>query len=51
MVELGLRQGKEFVNELNRRLAEAGRMDDIVKAASDEAYQRELLEEYGLKYF
>ena len=45
----GREEGREFVNELNRKLAEAGRMDDIVKAASDEAYQKELLKEYGLK--
>ena len=36
------------INELNKHLIKAGRMDDIVKAAEDGEYQRKLLEEYGL---
>lgn len=30
------------------KLTEDGRTDDIVKAAQDEVYQKQLLEEYGL---
>ena len=46
--KIGKKLGKSSVNELNRRLAEAGRIEDIVKAAEDEKYQDKLLEEFGL---
>ena len=36
------------VNELTIRLAEQGRMDDIVKAAKDKHYQEQLFKEFGL---
>ena len=53
--ELGLKQGLEQgleqikkVNELNRRLAELGRVDDIIKASTDEEYQKKLFEEFEI---
>ena len=36
------------VNNLTLKLAELGRMDDIVKAAKDSDYQHQLMEEFGL---
>lgn len=39
---------QEKLNQLTLLLANAGRMDDIVKAASDKVYQKSLLEEFGL---
>lgn len=47
--EEGKEIGKSSVNELNRQLAKAGRIEDIVKAAEDEEYQDKLLEEFGLQ--
>ena len=44
----GQAEGMQRLNTLIIRLTEDGRTDDIVKAAKDEAYQRALLEEYGL---
>ena len=44
----GKEKGRTLINELNRRLVEAGRLEDMVKAATDEAFQEQLLKEYGL---
>lgn len=41
-------KGKEQVNELNLKLSALGRTDDIIKAASNPAYQKQLFEEFGL---
>ncbi|MBQ7933622.1 MAG: Rpn family recombination-promoting nuclease/putative transposase [Lachnospiraceae bacterium] len=38
----------EKVNELNIILVETGRLDDLVKAAKDSAFQNQLFEEFGL---
>lgn len=46
--EIGIKQGKERVNELTLKLSALGRMDDILKAASDEEYQEQLFREFGL---
>ena len=40
--------GKTQINELNKKLAQAGRVDDIIKAAEDREYQESLLKEFGL---
>lgn len=40
--------GKNQINELNQRLAKAGRVDDILKAAEDKEYQEKLIKEFGL---
>ena len=46
--EEGQVEGLQRLNTLIIRLTEDGRSSDIVKAAQDEAYQKKLLEEYGL---
>ncbi|MDD3414622.1 MAG: hypothetical protein PHY47_11555 [Lachnospiraceae bacterium] len=44
----GLTIGEEKVNELNRKLAELNRVDDILKAATDKEYQQKLFEEFKI---
>ena len=46
--EVGKQEERRRLNTLILRLTEDGRADDIVKAAQDEGYQKQLLEEYGL---
>ena len=46
--EEGREEGIQCLNKLIIKLTEDGRADDIVKAAQDEGYQKQLLEEYGL---
>ena len=41
-------EGKEIVNRLILCLMNDGRQEDLVKAASDSAYQEELIQYYGL---
>ena len=43
--EKGEEIGKNLINELNRKLAELGRTDDIIRASSDPQYQKELIRE------
>jgi predicted transposase/invertase (TIGR01784 family) len=45
----GLAEGQKQINILNQKLANAGRMDDIIKAASDREYQKQLLAEFERK--
>lgn len=47
-IEKGVKQGQGRVNALIVKLAEAGRMEDIVRAASDREYQDHLFSEFGL---
>ena len=47
-MEQGVKQGQGRVNALIVKLAEAGRMEDIVRAASDREYQDRLFSEFGL---
>ncbi len=44
----GILEGEKRINQLNLKLIEAGRTEDIIKAASDIEYQKQLLKEYGL---
>ncbi len=44
----GKQEERQLINTLIIKLAEDGRTDDIVKSASDEAYQEALLKEYSL---
>ncbi|MGN1165023.1 MAG: hypothetical protein ACI4S2_01170 [Lachnospiraceae bacterium] len=48
----GMIKGETFaighLNRLNQLLAEQKRTEDIVKASSDQEYQKRLLEEFGL---
>ena len=45
----GFSDGISQINQLNILLADAGRTEDIVKAARDAAYRDELLKEFNLK--
>ena len=50
-LEEGLTIGEEQlkkVNELNRKLVELNRVDDILKAATDKEYQQKLFEEFKI---
>ena len=44
----GRQNGQKRVNTLIIKLSEAGRTDDIIKAAGDREYQEKLFEEFGL---
>lgn len=44
----GKLEGKQEINQLNRYLAEQNRIDDIIRAARDEEYQRKLLTEFHI---
>ena len=46
--EAGMQEGKDRVNKLILKLSEAGRTEDITKAAKDREYQEELFRELGL---
>ena len=48
MKEEGISLGESRINQLNQKLAESGRMEDLLKATSDSEYQKKLLEEFGL---
>lgn len=47
-IEKGIEKGTFNINSLILRLAELGRMDDIIRSASDTEYQQKLLKEFGL---
>lgn len=44
----GEESGKDKVNELNLKLSQIGRVEDIIRAAGDKAYQKKLFKEFGL---
>lgn len=44
----GFKLGLDRINRLNVRLAEQGRIEDIVKAARDKEYRESLFEEFEL---
>ncbi len=44
----GKEQGEKRVNALVLQLSKLGRLDDVVKAAGDKAYQEKLFQEFGL---
>lgn len=46
--EEGETAGLQRVNSLNTQLAKAGRTEDMVRAAADPAYQKQLFREFGL---
>ena len=46
--ELGKQQGEQRVNALILQLSKLGRFDDVIKAASDPEYQRQLFQEFRL---
>ena len=44
----GFNQMQQKINQLNLLLSEAGRTEDIIKAAGDKAYQEKLFKEFDL---
>ena len=46
--EISFEEGQARVNSLNTQLAKAGRTEDMVRAAADPAYQKQLFREFGL---
>ena len=46
--EIGKEIGEERVNELTLKLSKLGRIEDIIKAASDRSYPERLFKEFGL---
>ena len=47
-MEKGQSKGQERVNLLNRLLAEQNRTEDIVRAASDPAFQKKIFKEFDI---
>ena len=45
----GIEIGKDAINRLNEVLAKEGRVDDIIKAASDAEYQKQLMNEFDIQ--
>ena len=48
MLEQAEVRATKRINQLNERLLEDGRLEDMKKAMKDEEYQKKLLEEYKL---
>ena len=46
--EAGVKEGESRVNALNLKLIESGRESEIIKAATDKAYQEKLFKEFNL---
>ena len=46
--KISYEEGQERVNLLIARLAEAGRTEDLIRSATDPAYQEQLFREFGL---
>lgn len=47
-VQEGIKQGEQRMNRLIVLLTEQNRTEDLVKAAKNEAYQKQLFEEFGI---
>lgn len=45
----GMKKGSHLMNELNRRLIQDGRTEDLFRSIQDTEYQKKLLEEYGME--
>ena len=46
--KIGAVQGENRVNELNQKLINLGRIDDILKSITDKLYQQKLFKEFNL---
>lgn len=46
--EKGINEGEQRFGNLTRHLIRAGRMDDLMRAADDSDYRKQLMEEFGL---
>jgi len=47
-IKKGIKSGEGRINLLNTRLIELGRVEDVLQAAKDRAYQEKLLAEFGI---
>ena len=47
--EEGREEGREEINQLNAKLIEDGRTDDLLRSAGDREYQEKLLGEYKIR--
>ena len=47
-IEQGIQQGEDRLCILLQKMTADGRGEEIIKVASDEAYRKQLMEEYGL---
>ena len=47
-IKEGIKSGEGRINLLNTRLIELGRVEDVLQAAKDRAYQEKLLVEFGI---
>ena len=45
-LEKGMEEGTTLINQLNSKLIEEGRMDDLKRATKDPKYQKKLIEQY-----
>lgn len=48
MIEEGIQEGENRLNQLNLILIQANRMDDVIKAANDKDYRYQLYNEFHL---
>lgn len=48
MVQEGLEEGIGKINFLNEKLIADGRLEDVVRSATDRVFQKNLMEEYGI---
>lgn len=47
-IEQGIERGTNRVNELNKKLLDAGRQEEMIRAITDKELQQKLLKEYSL---
>lgn len=48
MVQEGMEKGMGKINLLNAKLIADGRLEDVVRSADDEVFQKHLMDEYGI---
>ena len=47
-LQQGIQQGQQKINQLNQKLLQDNRMDDLLRATQDSTFQEILLKEYGI---
>lgn len=47
-LQQGIQQGQQKINQLNQKLLQDNRMDDLLRATQDSTFQEKLLKEYGI---
>ena len=48
-IEQGISKGQEVFARLTKILLDTGKQDELLRAATDEVYRRELLKQYNLQ--